>query len=119
MFQRRILTEIIVLFNVLIVLGFVFSNFYIWNFFNTQIDQGITYNGQGGYSIPYIEDFGLQVSVSHPFYENGTIVNLGSTPTAVPNYPFILFWVAIVGNLLFILILLRNKKQNAGSFDYS
>ena len=111
MSKRRILIALIVLFNIFIILGFVFSNLYIWNLLKTQVDQGIAYNGEGGYTIPYIENFGLQISISHPFYENGTIANLGELPGAVPNYPFILFWVAPVGNLLFIWVLMKKQES--------
>jgi hypothetical protein len=107
---KRILIALIVLFNILIILGFVFSNIHVWNLLKTQIDQGIAYNGERGHTTPHIKDFGLQISISHPFYENGTIANLGALPGVVPNFPFILFWVAIVGNLLFIWVLMKKQE---------
>ena len=110
MSKKRILIALIVLFNILIVLGFFFSNLYVSNFLETQIDQGVAYNGHGTYVIPYVEDFGWHLSISHPIYVNGTIANLGPLPMEIPNYPFILFWVAIVGNLLFIFVLLIKQE---------
>lgn len=39
----------------------------------------------------------------------GQAVTVG-TWTLVPNYPFILFWVAIVGNFVFVVLAIRQKK---------
>ena len=100
MSRRRVLTTLIVFFNVLFGLSFIFSNIYMWNFLKTEIND----------KTAYIEDIGFQVSISHPVYVNGTIVNLGPLPTVVPNYPFILFWISPIGNLFFILLILRSKE---------
>jgi len=60
------------------------------------------YTDQGLYVVPYVHFSGFQVNISHDIYENGQVVNLGPLPTVIPNYPYILFWVSIIGNLVFI-----------------
>jgi hypothetical protein len=115
MSKRRGLVALIILFNAIIVTGFILSNIYMWNFLKTEINEKASYNGQGLYAISCIEGIGFQVSISHPVYANGTIVNLGPLPTVIPNYPFILFWVSIIGNLVFIALVLRNKASKQSS----
>ena len=101
MSKRRVLIALIILFNAIMVTGFILSNIYMWNFLKTEIND----------KTAYIEEIGFQVSISHPVYVNGTIVNLGPLPTVIPNYPFILFWVSTIGNLVFIALVLRNKAS--------
>ena len=111
MSRRRVLTTLIVFFNVLFGLSFIFSNIYMWNFLKTEINDKTAYIEDTGFQVTaYIEDIGFQVSISHPVYVNGTIVNLGPLPTVIPNYPFILFWISPIGNLFFILLILRSKE---------
>jgi hypothetical protein len=99
----RVFVVLVVIFNVLVGVAFVSSNIYMWDYLNTQINEVGGNKGQGSFVIPYIEVSGLQVTVGHEFWsDNGTVVNLGPFPTGVPNYPFILFWVSMVGNLVFI-----------------
>ncbi len=108
MTNRRSIVVYVAIFNLLMMIAFIFSNIYIWDFLETQIDQQGGYQGNGVYVIPFIEDIGLDLSVSHIVYaENGTVVNLGTLPTTVPNYPFILFWVFLVGNLVCVTLALR------------
>ena len=101
MSKRRVLIALIILFNAIMVTGFILSNIYMWNFLKTEIND----------KTAYIEEIGFQVSISHPVYVNGTIVNLGPLPTVIPNYPFILFWVSTIGNVVFIALVLRNKAS--------
>ena len=89
---------------------FLASN-YLFEYFNTEIGD-IGYTDQGLYVIPCIRFSGFQVEISHYIYGNGQVVNLGPLPTVIPNYPYILFWVSIVGNFVFIavaLVLLKTK----------
>jgi hypothetical protein len=101
MSKRHVLIALIILFNAIMVTGFILSNIYMWNFLKTEIND----------KTAYIEEIGFQVSISHPVYVNGTIVNLGPLPTVIPNYPFILFWVSTIGNVVFIALVLRNKAS--------
>jgi len=106
MSRRRVLITLIIFFNVLFSLSFIFSNIYMWNYLKTEINDKTP--------AAYIEDIdAFQVSISHP-YINDTAINLGPVPTVIPNYPFILFWISTIGNLFFILLILRSKetKQN-------
>ena len=98
------LIALVILFNILVSLGFISSNIYMWNYLKTEIND-IT-------PAAYIEKIdAFQVSISHP-YINDT-VNLGPLPTVIPNYPFILFWISTIGNLILITLalVLRNKAS--------
>jgi hypothetical protein len=92
------------IFNVLIGLFFIFSNIYIWGFINSTNDL---------YHSTQVSIDPLQVSISHMVIQNG-LINLGTLPLTFPNFPFILFWVALVGNLCLFILALRSKetKQN-------
>ena len=96
------------LFNVLIGLLFIFSNIYLWGIFNSEV----SYFTPTQVGINQVSINPLQVTISHLYLSNGNI-NLGPLPTQVPNYPFILFWVALVGNICFVVLTLRTveKKQ--------
>ena len=88
----------ILIFNVLIAVLFVISNLYIWGFINLTND--ISYSIQ-------ISINPLIVEITHIVQFNG-MINLGPLPTDIPNFPFILFFVAIGGNLW-----LFNKAQKS------
>lgn len=111
MSKRRMIVYVAI-FNVLMIVAFIFSNIYMWNSLRTIVDNGAGYQGQDSYVIPFVEDSGLQVSISHVFFaENATVVNLGPLPTVVPNYPFYVFWISIVGNLALIALVLRKPDK--------
>jgi hypothetical protein len=118
MSKWHVFVALVVIFNVLIGVAFVFSNIYMWDYLNTEINEMGGNKGQGNFVIPYIQDFGLQVSIGHEFWaDNGTAINLGPIPTVIPNYPFILFLVSMLGNFVFItlaLVLHKRKTWNTG-----
>jgi hypothetical protein len=115
--KRRVFVVLIVIFNVLVGVAFVSSNIYMWNYLDTTINEVGGNKGQGNFVIPYIEVSGLQVTVGHEFWsDNGTLVNLGPLPKSVPNYPFILFWVGMVGNLVFIAFALVLYKTGLSTW---
>jgi hypothetical protein len=107
----------VAIFNALMIVAFIFSNIYIWDFLTTQINGNFGYtltNGIVTYTEPHIRINGFQVSVGIV----GARSDGGNIPTpvplSVPNYPFYVFWVAIVGNLVLMFLILRNlrwKKQ--------
>ena len=61
MSKRQAIVVCVVISNVLMIIGFVLSSIYMWNFLKTEINEGQSYNEQGFYVIPYIEDIGFQV----------------------------------------------------------
>ena len=74
----------------------------MWNFLDEEI-SGSTIASCVGF-----DPFGI--GVHHPNYINGTLMNLGPLPTVIINFPFILLWVSIIGNLiLFILVFKKNN----------
>ena len=90
------------------IVAFIYSNIYIWDFLNTQINVA---GGRqdGGYIIPFIQVNGLQVTVGLDGWTSEGIAIPTPAPISVPNYPFIVFWVAIVGNLVLIALILRKR----------
>ena len=53
---------------------------------------------------------GFQVTVGHDAYASDGVAVPTALPISVPNYPFWLFWVAMMGNMLFAVLILRSKK---------
>jgi hypothetical protein len=89
---------------------FVLSSIYVGSFVSTQINEIQGFNAQGLVTIPYVEAYGFSVSISHIiYYENGTVANLGTLPTTIPNYPFYIFWITVIVNL--VLFWLGYKKH--------
>jgi hypothetical protein len=101
----------ILYFNTIMAILLILSSIYVGNFISTQIDDIQGFHGQNA-TIPYVESYGLTISISHIFYdysENHIIVNLGPLPTTIPNYPLILLLVTLLVNGYFVVKIRRNK----------
>ncbi len=113
MSKKRMVLGVVV-FNVLVIVAYVFSTVYMWDSLRIIVDTGAGGSYEHGFIVPFVEDTGLQVTISHVFYGisgNQTVVNLGPLPTPVPNYPFYVFWVAVVGNLILTASVLRRRPK--------
>jgi hypothetical protein len=87
-------------FNVIIAVLFVISSFYVWDFINlTDTTLGAT----------QVSINPLVLEITHHVNQNG-MINLGPLPTVIPNYPFILFLIATVGNTCFFYLAIRKKE---------
>ena len=87
------------------IVAFTFSNIYIWNFLNTQVNVGGYANGN--FIAPRIQINGLQVTVGTDGWTSTGIAIPTPLPISVPNYPFYVFWVATVGNLVLMAFALN------------
>ncbi len=103
---------LIVVFNVVLSVGFVLASDYLFDYLNSEVND-VGYTEQGFYVIPHIRFSGFQVEISHGIYENGQVVNLGPLPTVIPNYPYILSWVSMIGNIGLMALALVLQKTNA------
>ena len=86
--------RVIIVVNAVLALLFVYYNYYIWHIANNTI----------GLSFAYVDWSALVVNV-----------NTGIPNTdAYINFPFILFWILMITNLILIIRLQRSKetKQN-------
>ncbi|MEJ2363956.1 MAG: hypothetical protein P8017_04615 [Deltaproteobacteria bacterium] len=113
MTKWRTFLAVVVIFNVVLSVGFVLASNYLFDYLNTEIGD-VGYTDQGLYVIPYIRFSGFQVNISHDIYENGQVVNLGTLSTVIPNYPYILFWASTLGNIILItttLFLYKTKTS--------
>jgi hypothetical protein len=108
------LLAVAVIFNVVLSVGFVVASNYLFDYLNTEIGD-VGYTDQGLYVVPYVHFSGFQVDISHDIYQNGQVVNLGTLPTVILNYPYILFWVAIIGNLVFVAVAFFLHKTKANT----
>ena len=81
---------LLALFDILVSVLFVASNLYFWQYLN-----GVT---------SYNEWDPLQVSIVP---QNG-IGGPAGTFSSLPNFPFILFWVALIGNFVLFVFLARS-----------
>ena len=110
-----VLFGLVLIFNVLLGVGYVVASGNLYDYLETEMSD-VGYTEQGLYVIPYIRITGFQVEISHSYCENGQVVNLGPLPTVVPNYPYILFLVLMIGNLGFIaLALVLHTTQTLNS----
>ena len=106
-----VLFGLALIFNVLMGVGYVVASGSLYDYLETGMNN-VGYTEQGLYVIPHIRITGFQVEISHTYYDNGQVVNLGPLPSVVPNYPYLLFWVCVIGNLVFIaLALILHKTQ--------
>ena len=55
---------------------------------------------------------GIQVTIGHNAWTSDGIAVPTALPISVPNYPFIVFWVTIAGNLGLIALLLRKLQKD-------
>jgi len=60
----------------------------------------------------YILDVGFQVTVTYPVYVDGTFARV-TLPQSIPNYPFYVFWIALAGNIYFIIKLQRSEETKS------
>jgi hypothetical protein len=100
---------LMILFNALMIVAFAFSNICIWDFLNTQVNLKSSHQPNGNTIVPIIQINGLQVIVDHVGWTSDGVIMPMPLPASVPNYPFILFWAAITGNMLFAVWILRSK----------
>ncbi len=91
---------LMILFNIVIGIVFVFSNYFVWNTVN-----------QSSY---YSTDWGpINVEIVPKPSINGE-----PTPQIaflIFNYPFWLFWVAMIGNLIFMTMYAKGKEKSTKS----
>lgn len=107
--SRKRMVAIASVFNILMIFAFVSSNIYIWNFLNTQINLQGGRQENGIYVIPFIQTNGLQITVGHDAWANDGVAVPTAIPLSVPNYPFMIFWTSILGNLILLALLLRRN----------
>jgi len=89
---------LLAVFDILVSIPFISSNWWIWQYLSGKI----TSNAWGP----------LQIAIVPKTIVGGQATTIG-TFVPLPNYPFILFWVALAGNFAFFVLALRssNKKQ--------
>jgi hypothetical protein len=106
--SKRKLVVCVAVFNALIIMAFIFSNIYIWDFINNLTSQAR--HDSSGVVIPNIQINSLQVTGWIDAWTSEGFLVPTVPPASVPNYPFIVFWVAIVGNLILIALILRKHE---------
>jgi hypothetical protein len=110
---RREMIVCVAVFNLLMVLAFIFSNMHIWDFINNLASQAS--HGSGGTTIPIIEINGLQVTGGTVGWTSDGIQIPRPLPAVISNYPFYIFWVVIVGNLVLMALILRKQPTEGKS----
>ncbi len=94
--------------NALIIVAFILSSIYIWNFINNTTSQWSYSND--GVTIPIINLNALQVTGGTVGWTNDGTQIPRPLPTIIPNYPFMLFWIAVIGNIIFAVLIQKSKK---------
>ena len=101
------------IFNVTVSVSFVLVNDSMWDFITSEIGYDPSRVAEDSHVEPYIIISGFEVSVGHSIYSDG-VINLGPLPTVVPNYPYMLFWVCMIGNFVIIVLALVLYEVNFG-----
>ena len=102
------------IFNVTVGVSFVLANNSMWDFITSEIDYDPSRITDDSYHlVPYIIISDFEVSAGHLIYSDG-VINLGPLPTVVPNYPYMLFWVCMIGNFVIIVLALVLYEVNFG-----
>lgn len=94
--NKRSVLILLVIFDAMLAISFIASNWWVWNYFNGKI----TANTWGP----------LQIAIAPQTIVDGEATTIG-TYSALPNYPFILFWVALAVNFAFVVLALRNNDK--------
>jgi hypothetical protein len=93
--SKKTLFIVMILINVFLGVLFVFSNYTIWNKVNAD-----------NYSSPYWNP--MVISYVYRNYSHGELVYDGLV--FISNYPFWVFWVSMIVNILFGIMLLKSKN---------
>ena len=101
--------SLMILFNVLMIVAFIFSNICIWGFINNLTSQAS--HESSGTTIPIININALQVIGGTIGWTSEGIQIPRPLPTIIPNYPFFIFWVATIGNIVFAVLIMKSKKR--------
>ena len=99
--SKNVIIVVIVLFNIFVSLGFVFSNVYVRDFLYSETDV------DSAFSQIYFDFFKISVS-NHPVFVDG-VLSPSPLPRVIANFPFILFWISVIGNLILFAIVLRKN----------
>ncbi len=94
--SKRTIVIVMVLVNIFLGVLFVASNYFIWDNVNAQ-----------HYASPYWNP--IKISYVPRDYVNGEWIYV-QTVIVLSNYPFWLFWVDMIANISFGIMLLRNKE---------
>ena len=95
--NKKNVLSILLLFDVLVGVLFVASNWWIWQYLGGKV----TLNSWGPFQISII-----------PQTIAGESVNTVGTFISLPNYPFIIFWVALAGNFALGLLAVLGKDKH-------
>ena len=95
---KRLSLSMIILFDILVSVPFIGTNWWIWQYLNGKI----TANFWGPF----------QIAIVPKTIVGGEVTTIG-TYVPIPNYPFILFWFALVGNLVLVVLALRSNSKKS------
>ncbi len=109
--SKKKLIVLVAIFNVIMIVAFIFSNLYVWDFFNTKITLQGGRQDNGIYVIPFIQIDGFQITIGHSAWASDGVIVPTALPITILNYPFIIFWIAIIGNLILIAFLIQKSKK--------
>ena len=104
------------IFNVTVGVSFVLAHDSMWDFIITEIDYDPSRVAEGSHVEPYVIISGFEVSVGHFIHSNG-VFSSGGLPEVIPNYPYMLFWVCMIGNFAIIVLALVLYEVDFGKLS--
>jgi len=107
---------LVLVFNVVMSVGFVWANNLVWDFFKVELeednDTAHVSDGDLYEVVPFFWFSGSSISIGGTIIVNeGETIHGGPLPRTIPNYPYMLFWVCMLGNLGFIALGLVLQKS--------
>lgn len=109
MSKKKMIVALVV-FNALMIVAFILSNIYVWDFINNMTSQ---WSYGNGVAIPIINIDAFQVTGETIGWTSDGIQVPRPLPAVIPNYPFFIFWVAMLGNLVLAALILRNWSKSS------
>jgi hypothetical protein len=97
----------LIAFDVMVAVLYVASSLWFYNIINTEQ----SHFSSTGTSIVQFGITPFTFSVSRMYFGAGGATNLGPIPAILLNVPFLLFWVLLIGNMLFFAWAMRKKCE--------
>jgi len=112
---------LVLVFNVVMSVGFVWANNLVWDFFKAELEDNDTAHVSDGdlYEVvPFFWFLGSSISIGGTIIVNeGETIHGGPLPRTIPNYPYMLFWILMLGNLGFMgvaFVLWKKDSERKG-----
>jgi hypothetical protein len=119
MFKWIAFIALVLVFNVIMGVGFVWANNLVWDFFKAELETNdtahVSLEGDLYEVVPIFWFSGSSISIGQTIIVNeGETIHGGPLPRTIPDYPYMLFWVLMFGNLMLMGVAFVLWKTDRG-----